>query len=465
MRIRASRRNRAAGLPALLIPVVAIGAALSMASCSAGTRGGGQMTPGARITVTLWHSMQSPVSGSLQRIVDAFNQAQSTYQVKAIFQGDFTESLNKLIASSGSGNIPSLIQLDDVSTQTMVDSGVITPVQKFIDEEGYDLSDFDPKALEYYRVDGKLHSMPFNLADPILYYNRQDFIDAGLDPDKPPRTLDDVRQYSEKLVKRDAQGNVTRYGISLEIDPWFFEQMLAKQGALFVNNGNGRDARATEAVFAGPEGKLIVEWWRSMVADGLAYNAGGRAEDALLALAQDRASMTIESTAVLGGIVALISLTGGDPHRLGTGPIPAPESANGGIVLGGASLWILNHRSTEEQRGAWEFIKFATRPDQQAQWYADTGYFPVRLSAYTLPPAVQREQQLPQFKTAVDQLRASPDNRATQGALVGEFNQVRDQITQAFEKVLTGGADPDQALAAAARSGTKAIRQYNRTAP
>jgi sn-glycerol 3-phosphate transport system substrate-binding protein len=448
---------------AFWLAVILLAAAL-LASCGSGQQGGETpKTPGKPVTVTLWHSMLSPVSGALQRIVDEFNKSQSAYHVNAVFQGDFTESLNKLIASSGSGDIPSLIQLDDVSSQTMIDSGVITPVQTFIDQERYDLSDFDPKAMDYYRVDGKLYSMPFNLTGPILYYDRQDFIDAGLDPDKPPRTLDEVRQYAEKLVKRDAGGKVTRYGIALEIDPWFFEQMLAKQGALLVNNGNGRDGRATQAVFDSPEGKRIIQWWHDMVADGLAYNAGQHAEDALLALPQDRASMTIESTAILGAAIALVSVVGGDPHRLGTGPLPAPEGANGGIILGGASLWVLKNRPKEEQQGAWEFIKFATSPGQQAQWHADTGYFPVRLSAYNLPPAVAREQQFPQFKTAVDQLRSSPDNRATQGALLGDFNAVRDRVTKAFERMLAG-ADPAKELEQAAKDATASIRDYNRTA-
>jgi sn-glycerol 3-phosphate transport system substrate-binding protein len=453
--------RRTSWLVALLLA-----AAVLLTSCGGGGQQHGE-TPSAAgkpITVTLWHSMLSPVSGALQRIVDEFNKSQSTYHVNAVFQGDFTVSLNKLIASSGSGDIPSLIQLDDVSAQTMIDGGAITPVQSFIDQEHYDLSDFDPKAMDYYRVNGKLYSMPFNLTGPILYYDRQDFIDAGLDEDKPPRTLDEVRQYSQKLVKRDAGGKVTRAGIALEIDPWFFEQMLAKEGALFVNNGNGRDGRATQAVFDSPEGKRIIQWWHDMVADGLAHNAGRQAVDALLALAQDRASMTIESTAILGGAIALVAIVGGDPHQLGTGPLPAPEGANGGIILGGASLWVLKHRPKEEQQGAWEFIKFATSPAQQAQWHADTGYFPVRLSAYSLPPAVQREQQFPQFKTAVDQLRSAPDNRATQGALLGNFNAVRDRVTKAFELMLAG-SDPAKELEQAAKDATASIHDYNRTAP
>jgi sn-glycerol 3-phosphate transport system substrate-binding protein len=176
--------------------------------------------------------------------------------------------------------------------------------------------------------------------------------------------------------------------------------------------------------------------------------------------------MAMESTAALSAAVALLAVAGEDPQRLGTGPLPAPASdAEGGIVLGGASFWLLSRLPEEEQRGAWEFIKFAASPEQQAQWHADTGYFPSRLSAYDLPAAVKRREDFPQFETAINQLRASPDTPATNGALLGPFRSARDRVTQAFEQVLSGGGDPDERLEAAAEQATEDMEEYNRTAP
>ena len=443
--------------------------ALVLASCNGGNSPPpDDETPAGVVNVSLWHSMRSPYDNVLQtRFIDAFNQSQTAYHVEATYQGSYSESLNKLIASLGSARVPTLIQLDDVSTQIMIDSDEITPVQEFIDNDSYDLSDFDPKALSYYKLDGKLYSMPFNLAGPILLYDKEDFIAAGLAPDKPPDTLDEVRTAAEQLVERDSDGNVTHYGISLQVSAWFFEQMLAKQGAFYANNQNGRDGRATEAVFDGPEGQNIITWYQDMVEDGLAYYAVDDL-DAMLSVVNDKSSMAIGSTAVLGGAVPLISLQGEDPARLGTGPIPAPAppaGKQGGALLGGASLWVLGRSSTAEQRGAWEFIKFVSQPEQQAQWYGDTGYFPTRLSAYDLPAAQQRLVDFPQFRTAADQVRNSPDVPATQGALIGAFNQVRDRITDAFERALGAGADPVSALQSAADAATEDMKEYNRTAP
>ncbi len=421
-------------------------------------------TPSGPLGIKLWHSMPDPAGFALQRMADDFNASQSAYEVELIFQGGYTESLNKLISSSGSDNIPALIQLSDAATQIMVDSGAVTPIQDFIDDEDYDISDFEPKALAYYTLDGVFYSMPFNMSGPILYYDREAFELAGLDPDNPPATLEEVREYSELLTKRDEGGDVTHYGISLQTSAWFFEQMLAKGGALFTNGENGRSERATEAVFASETGVEILEWWDGMIDDGLAYNAGGDAVDAMLKLASGQASMTIGSTAALRAAIAAISLIGGDPFQYDTAAMPGP-AGNGGIALGGASLWILNGRPEAEQRGAWEFMKFAARPLEQAQWHSDTGYFPNRISAYDEAPAVAAREEFPQFMTAVEQLRASPDTAATSGVLLGPLNAVRDRVVEAFDQVLAGGGDPQRELEAAVQDANEIIEEYNRTAP
>ncbi len=430
--------------------------------------GGDADSPPARTTadgpinVTMWHSMPDPAGGSLQRIVDDFNASQELYRVELLFQGGYTDSLNKLINSIGTPNVPNIIQLSDASTQIMVDSGAITPIQGFIDEESYDLSDFEPKALAFYTIDDVLYSMPFNMSGPILYYDRAAFEEAGLDPDDPPSTLEEVRQYSEQLAQQAGEGE-TQYGISLETSAWYFEQMLAIGGAPFANGENGRNERVTEVVFDNETGVEIITWWDDMVEDGLAYDAVD-AIDSMLKLAIGEAAMTISSTAALRAAIAAITLVGRDPFQYDTAPMPGP-AGDGGIALGGASFWILNERDEEEQRGAWEFLKYAASPEQQAQWHSDTGYFPNRVSAYAEPPAVRAREEFPQFMTAIEQLRASPDTTATSGILLGPLNAVRARVVEAFDQVLAGGGDPATELKAAVEDANEIIEEYNRTAP
>ncbi|MEX2159754.1 MAG: ABC transporter substrate-binding protein [Dehalococcoidia bacterium] len=453
--------------PLLVLPALAVAIALLLASCGGGggnDNGGTDTpgTPGGTATITVWHSMPSIAESTLQAMVDEFNGSQTQYRVELVYQGGYTESLNKLISSIDSGNIPDIIQLSDVATQIMVDSEEVTPVQRFIDDEDYDLSDFEPKAIDYYTIDGDLYAMPFNLSGPVLYYDRQAFTDAGLDPDRPPRTLDEMRDAAQKLVDRpNAQPEGS--GLAIEPSPWFFENMLAKSGALYVNNDNGRSGRADEALFAGPEGQEIIEWWAGMVHDGLAYDAND-STDAMLRLASGNASMAIASTAALRGAIAGITLLERDPSQYDVAPLPGPEG-NGGIALGGAAFWVLERSSEQEQQGAWELLKFLSSPEQQARWHADTGYFPSRVSALDQPAAVKARQDFPQFNIALQQLHDSPETPATAGALVGPFNEVRDILKQALESVLAGAGDPAAALQQAADQASQIMQDYNRTAP
>ena len=84
------------------------------------------------------------------------------------------------------GDVPALVELSDVDTQVMVDSGGATPVQQFVDAEKYDLSDFDEKAVQYYTVGDKLYAVPFAIAVPMLFYNKVPFREVGLDPRSCP---------------------------------------------------------------------------------------------------------------------------------------------------------------------------------------------------------------------------------------------------------------------------------------
>ena len=438
---------------------------LLAAACGGGEKAPQATQPTGPVSITFWHSLTAANQNTLQALVESFNSSQNEVTVNLVFQGTYDDSLNKFLASSGrASELPALIQIEEGSTQLMIDSQEITPVQDFIDKEGYDLSAFEPRVLDYYRVGDRLYSMPFNLSNPVLYYNKNDFREVGLDPEKPPQTLEDVKAYSEKLLQKDSSGNITRSGIALDVMPWHFEEMLAKAGALYANNGNGRDGRATEAVFNGPEGKAIFEWWADMVKSGLAFNVGRNPtySDGLLAVASGRASMTITTSAALRSIFDVIEAGGGKGVELGVGPMPGPQSSEGGITVAGASLWIVKARPEAEQEAAWKFIRFLVEADQQATWYAGSGYFPIRSDAFDLPAAKEAEAHYSYLRVAPQQLQGGASNRATQGPILGPFSKIRSEvIATAIESMILTDTPPDEAIDNAAREATQLIKDYN----
>ena len=438
---------------------------LLAAACGGGEKAPQETQPAGPVSITFWHAMTAANEKTLETIVQEFNSSQNEVTVNLVFQGGYDDSLKKFLASLGRANeLPALIQTADIFAQLMIDSQEVTPVQDFIDREDYDLSNFEPRVLDYYRVGDRLYPMPFNLSGLVLYYDKNDFREVGLDPEKPPQTLEEVKEYSEKLLLKDSSGNITRSGIALDVSPPYLEQMLAKAGALYVNNGNGREGRATEAVFNGPEGKAIFEWWADMVKSGLAFNVGRNpsSADGLLAIGSNRVSMTIATSAALRSIFDVIEAGGAKGVELGVGPMPGPQSPDGGVIVGGGSLWIVKARPEAEQEAAWKFVRFLAEPEQQAEWYAGSGYFPIRRDAFDKPAAQAAEAKYPYLSVAPQQLQQGARNRATQGALLGPFAKIRsDVINIAIESMILTDTPPDEAIDNAAREATGLIKDYN----
>ena len=191
-----------------LIGVAVLALALSACGGNEGAEEGGgagnEAGPTAAagpVSIDFWHSESAATEATLQGLIDRFNASQDEVKVRLVSQGSSVEINLKLLTSLRGGDVPALVELSDVDTQVMVDSGGMTPVQQFIDAEGYDLSDFDEKAVQYYTVEDKLYAMPFGIAVPMQFYNKVPFREVGLDPEKPPLTLDDVQAYSEKLLQ------------------------------------------------------------------------------------------------------------------------------------------------------------------------------------------------------------------------------------------------------------------------
>jgi sn-glycerol 3-phosphate transport system substrate-binding protein len=399
---------------------------------------------------------------AIPQLAGDFNASQDKCYVVPIYQGSYDDSLNKLKAGLQSKDVPAVVQVFDIGTRLMVDLGVATPVQDFIDKEKYDISDLEQNVLAYYAVDGKLWSMPFNTSNPMLYYNKDMFKAAGLDPDKPPRTWAEIEEAAKKLTKKDAAGKVDVYGGAFAVYGWFFEQFLAASGGYYTDNANGRDKPATKATFNSPEGVAILEWWKKLYDAGILGNYGRTTVDTRNAFLAQKTAMIIESTATVRGL--LDGAAG--KFELGTAFLPRPNEdayKKSGTIIGGASVWIIKERPAAEQQCAWEYVKFISGAKQQAYWQSMSGYYPIRKAGYDDPISKEWRGKYPQFQTAIDQLHAAPNNRFTQGGLIGVFPTARQTIEGAIEEVLAGKATPQQALDKAADTVTKAIQDYNKT--
>lgn len=413
------------------------------------------------LKLQFWHAMGGQLGAATNTLVERYNDSQSDIYVEPIFQGSYDDLLTKFKAGLPAKAVPHVIQVYDIGLRFMIDSKAIEPMQTFIDADKFDTSQFEPAILNYYTVDKRLYSMPFNTSNPILYYNKNAFKDAGLDPNTPPKTWDDVRQAAEKLTKKDSAGKVSQYGISIAIYGWFFEQFMATENALYAAPDNGRGAqRATSVVYNADPGVKIIDWWKGMVDAGVASNLGRQTSDTQKAFIAGQLPMTIDSTAVLRQIVA----GAGSKFEVGTAYMPRPTGNDqGGIIMGGASLYILKDKPNNEKQAAWKFVQWLAQPPQQAYWHINTGYFPIRKDTYNLPEEQDNAKKYPQFQTAIDQLHATKLTPATSGAVLGVFPQARQSVEAAIEESLLGKATPKAALDKSVNDINNALKLYNQS--
>ena len=134
----------------------------------------------------------------------------------------------------------------------------------------------------------------------------------------------------------------------------------------------------TEALFNGAAGKEILDWWTGMEADGLFLDVGPGWANHRAAFGSGEVAMVMSSTSDVNQLTGLLAEQG---WEMGTGYVPRPEGATGGVTIGGGSLWITNGHSDDELLAAPKLVKYISSDGPQMEWHKGTGYFPVRSTA------------------------------------------------------------------------------------
>lgn len=402
--------------------------------------------------ISFWHSMGGVNGQAIDTLVKKFNdENEYGITVKAQYQGEYDDSLNKL-KSSQIGNMGAdLVQVYEIGTRFMIESGWITPMQQMIDADNYDLSQIEPNLAAYYTIDDQLYSMPFNSSTPIMYYNKEMFEKAGIT--EIPDSLEGIEAIGEKLLNEGGAGQV----ISLGIYGWFFEQFIGKQGLEYANNGNGRTEPATSVAFdENGAAENILTAWKSLYDKGYAPNVGKGGDAGLADFSAGKSAITLGSTASLKQILQDVN----GKFEVGTAYFPKVKSTDeGGVSIGGASLWALNNNDPKKTRATWEFVKFLISPESQAYWNAQTGYFPVTTAAQEEPVFKENVEKYPQFQTAIDQLHDSSPEYV--GALLSVFPEARATVESEIENLLNGNADVEKTVKNMADAINKSIEEYN----
>lgn len=403
--------------------------------------------------IYFWHAFSDAArSGWIQDRADEFNASQDKYKVIVEAKGSYRDTLQAAVLAAKQGNAPHLVQVFEVGSQLAYDSGVFMPVG---DIGNFDTSDYIQPVLNYYTIDGTVNSIPFNSSSPVLYINRDKLVEAGFDAAYVPETFSDVINVLETARAKGVEGAK----FSMNLHGWFFEQWMAEQGANLMNNGNGRDGRATSANLNGPAAMKIADFFSTLAKNDL-YTYTGKFEDwggSDAIFQEGQAMLHVTSTADIGNISAAVE----GKFDLGIGYLPIPDgTTRNGTVIGGGSVWVTKDHPEEELIAARDFVLFMTNTENMVSWHKLTGYYPVRVSSVDELKAQGWFDSDANQIVAFNQLLETRVNQATAGAMAGTLLDDRTIIETALQKIIQGG-DPKAAMDEAEQLANEKLKEYN----
>lgn len=420
--------------------------------------------PAGSTKITFWFGLGGQLGNQVRQVVNRYNQSQKKYFVDAVFQASYDDTINKINASLAGGELPHVAQIFDVGQQRMIDTRKITPVQQLVERDKLqkDVDDLEPAVRSYFTVNGVLQSMPFNNSTAMVYVNKTALKEAGLDANKTIWTYNELLDAAKKLVKKD-NGKITRAGFAIHAGSWFMEQQMAVHQQLIIEPDNGRRERGSKWTFNNETGAKWLEFLKQFVTDGTGVYYANAAE-AQAAFVKGEAAMHLDSIAALRGITGSVERSN-TPFDVGVIYQPRRDGVKvGRTIIGGASLWLTNTGSEEQQEGAWDFVKYTLKPETQAFWASTTGYYPVRRAAYALPEMKDALKKYPQFQAAIDQIRSAPADAFNAGGVSGTFVPTRQEIQKAMDLFWTGKvATAQAALDDAAEKMNEQLDEYNST--
>ncbi|MGC5020316.1 ABC transporter substrate-binding protein [Micromonospora sp. DT47] len=423
------------------------GAALALSPLGCGGAGGSGLAQpegkvpeqyGKRRRVVIWMPYSAATGDAFTRLVAKFNDSQQDIYLESQFQGSYDELSQKLAAGLQARKVPDIAIFSEVTWRRFFLNDTLAPLTSFFGN-GLATADYVDALIAEGTVKKDVWWVPFGRSTPLFYYNKTMFAQAGL-PDRGPKTWDELRSWAPALQRVKVNGAAPKLHAYPEVDgDWMF------QGAVWQFGGNyskGLDVTIDTggAVAAG-------EWQRRLIhEDKQAYMAKSPKVD----FANGLIATLQESTGTLGGLLK--------DAKFDIGAAFLPQQVQFGCPTGGGGLSILAGIPEDRQKAAFEFVKFAAKPENAAQWSIDTGYLPATKAAQATPQMQQRFAERPAFKVAVEQLPKTQAQDVVR-LMVPNANKA---IYGGLQKIYADNQSAQQVFAAVAaelRKSTDSVRE------
>jgi sn-glycerol 3-phosphate transport system substrate-binding protein len=418
----------------------------------------------APVEIQFWHGLPQPLGGQLEQVVAGFNASQQRVKVVPSFRGSYPETMVAAIAAFRANAAPHVVQMFEVGTGTMLAAGrAVKPVHELLSESGVtiDFDDYLPAVRGYYQAsDGRQMSMPFNSSTAVMFYNKDHFKRAGLNPEAPPKTWEELAEALKRLKAAGiASPMTTSWPAWIQV-----EQVSAIHNLPLASLGNGFDGLGAAMQVNNP---LMVRHMNNLIAwqkDGL-FKYGGRdnAPDALFPAGE--VSIAMGSSGLRSRILREAR------YEWGTAMLPYYSDVAGAprnSIIGGASFWALARgpqggRNAEEWKGVAEFYLYLSNPEIDARWHMETGYVPVRRASYQVAKSTGFYEKNPGSDVPIEQLlRGGETTPNTRGIRLGGYVEIRNIIQEEMEKSFQGQQNGQQAMEAVTQRGNVVLRNFER---
>jgi sn-glycerol 3-phosphate transport system substrate-binding protein len=410
----------------------------------------------AQQEIGFWHAMGGALGAELEALVQRFNDSQKNFRIVAEHKGSYEDVMIGALAAQRAGSGPHLVQVYEAGTAHMIAAkSAVRPLARVLAEnrERIETETIVPAVAGYFSDGaGRLLALPFNISTPILFYNKDAFRKAGLDPQVPPKTWYEMPKAMGELVKAGYECVYTTVWPS-----WVqIENMSTWHNQDFATRENG---------LAGLDAKLIfnthlmvrhVSMLASWARAGYFTYSGRRIEG-------ERRFAKGECAMVTAASSSYADLRREAKFDFGAAQLPYYDDIRGAphhSLIGGAGLWVLAGKKNAEYRGVAKFLAWLARPEVQAEWHQRTGYVPLTRAAYQRTAQTGFYLDHPGHEIAIRQLLLNRPTRESRGIRLGEFQQIRAILEEELEGVWEGSVPPKLALDRAAERGNALLRRF-----
>jgi len=395
-----------------------------------------------------------PVDGQLARdmtaLIKEFNEAHPGIVATPVYTGTYDETLIKTRAATKAGKPPAAVIMSANFLTDLVIEGDITTFDDLIKASGKTnenfMGQFFPALHPNAVIDRKVYGVPFHNSTPLLYYNVEHFKEAGLDPESPPKTWQEVIIAAKKLVKRDGD-RVTRWGImapsNYDYGGWILQALTMSNGGRWYNEEFGG-----EVYYDTPSMLGAMTFWADLVHKHKVHPAG------------EQKGPGVSSSFLAGQSSMMLLSTGSLTHIRNNAKFPykvafVPMNVRNAVPIGGASLVQPAGLDEAKRKAGWTLITWMTAPEKSGWWSRATGYFAPNMGAYDLPAMKEFLAKNPDAKIAIEQLAVAKPWFATYKTVA-----VRKAIEDELQAVLSGKKQPKEAIVTAQKGADEIMRPY-----